>query len=538
MKVSLIAFIALLGNVSAAEQASSVASLASNKKERKLNGYYPVHSPTYHYPYFSTPYPTHRPPTPYPTGRAPTERPTPNPTPYPTPHPTPFVHAPTYPEPDHNNGYHPHPDHYPDDNHHDPNPQTRQTPHPTHHPTHRQTPYPTPRPTSRPTPHPTMRPTSDPTPYPTPEPTREPSPGPSPAPSPEPSAYPSAHPSLAPSSLPSAKPSSAPSKTPSDYPSLSPAPSSLEPTQSDEPSENPTQSEEPSENPTQSEEPSENPTESEEPSENPTESVEPTEVPTTGIAPLPTLPPILSPTPGLPTILQDLDDIICNPANDQVLGVFCILLRLFPDIIAALGGPVNAPSMELGNAQLLMLPFLIPGRKLQAQGDQTSLVATALDFEHKRQINVGSLNNLILQGVGVNRGTATSLINPPITVFAPTNAAFIRMSGNGILSFLTEGNREALKDILLFHMFNQEVHFGHLVCTDIIEMLNGDKTTTRCKNGFKFQVGVGSATNAEPKIVVADQEASNGVLHVVDEVIMPPISTMAPSLDPPTSAPS
>mmetsp|Transcript_11999 Transcript_11999/g.25397 ORF Transcript_11999/g.25397 Transcript_11999/m.25397 type:complete len:426 (-) Transcript_11999:213-1490(-) len=246
MKVSLIAFIALLGNVSAAEQASSVASLASNKKERKLNGYYPVHSPTYHYPYFSTPYPTHRPPTPYPTGRAPTERPTPNPTPYPTPHPTPFVHAPTYPEPDHNNGYHPHPDHYPDDNHHDPNPQTRQTPHPTHHPTHRQTPYPTPRPTSRPTPHPTMRPTSDPTPYPTPEPTREPSPGPSPAPSPEPSAYPSAHPSLAPSSLPSAKPSSAPSKTPSDYPSLSPAPSSLEPTQSDEPSENPTQSDKPS----------------------------------------------------------------------------------------------------------------------------------------------------------------------------------------------------------------------------------------------------------------------------------------------------
>mmetsp|Transcript_12000 Transcript_12000/g.25398 ORF Transcript_12000/g.25398 Transcript_12000/m.25398 type:complete len:505 (-) Transcript_12000:588-2102(-) len=392
---------------------------------------------------------------------------------------------------------------------------------------------PTPNPSDRPTPSPTPRPTNIPTPNPTPRPTPHPTSQPTPSPTTQPSAEPTREPSAAPSPQPSAAPFNL-----SEFPSTSPAPSSPEPTYSEEPSENPTQSEEPSENPTQSEEPSENPTESEEPSENPTESVEPTEVPTTGIAPLPTLPPILSPTPGLPTILQDLDDIICNPANDQVLGVFCILLRLFPDIIAALGGPVNAPSMELGNAQLLMLPFLIPGRKLQAQGDQTSLVATALDFEHKRQINVGSLNNLILQGVGVNRGTATSLINPPITVFAPTNAAFIRMSGNGILSFLTEGNREALKDILLFHMFNQEVHFGHLVCTDIIEMLNGDKTTTRCKNGFKFQVGVGSATNAEPKIVVADQEASNGVLHVVDEVIMPPISTMAPSLDPPTSAPS
>jgi len=104
------------------------------------------------------------------------------------------------------------------------------------------------------------------------------------------------------------------------------------------------------------------------------------------------------------------------------------------------------------------------------------------------------------------------------TIFAPNNSAFDALSRrlkNAIQNPLF------LSDILLYHGIKGKVLAADLVCDTTVTMANTEDTMTLCnEDGDFFQTGSGNF-DAFPKIVTTDVNACNGVIHVIDQVILP-----------------
>lgn len=115
-------------------------------------------------------------------------------------------------------------------------------------------------------------------------------------------------------------------------------------------------------------------------------------------------------------------------------------------------------------------------------------------------------------------GLGEALSSGSWTVFAPTNRAFTKL-GNTLDAVLAD--KPLLTDILLFHAVEGEVFSTDLECTARVKMANGDESRTVCRRGSVFQKGAGNPRNDMPEIISADIEACNGVIHVVDEVMLP-----------------
>ena len=101
----------------------------------------------------------------------------------------------------------------------------------------------------------------------------------------------------------------------------------------------------------------------------------------------------------------------------------------------------------------------------------------------------------------------------PMTVFAPTDAAFDALPEGTVENLLKPENKDQLIDILTYHVLP-----GAVMASDVnakkltVEMLNGDSATVTGWDGVKID----GAT-----VVSADIEATNGVIHVIDQVILP-----------------
>ena len=100
----------------------------------------------------------------------------------------------------------------------------------------------------------------------------------------------------------------------------------------------------------------------------------------------------------------------------------------------------------------------------------------------------------------------------PFTVFAPTDAAFAKLPDGTVESLLLPENKDKLAGILTYH-----VVAGKFMSTDLTDdmkaaTVQGTDITIDLDNG----VMVNDAT-----VVTADIEASNGVIHVIDKVILP-----------------
>ena len=97
------------------------------------------------------------------------------------------------------------------------------------------------------------------------------------------------------------------------------------------------------------------------------------------------------------------------------------------------------------------------------------------------------------------------------TVFAPTDDAFGRLPAGTIESLYKPENRETLYDVLAYHVI------GGSVTSDQLSSGAVDS-----KNGLPLQVGVGSQVTVNDATVrAADITASNGVIHVIDTVLIP-----------------
>ena len=100
----------------------------------------------------------------------------------------------------------------------------------------------------------------------------------------------------------------------------------------------------------------------------------------------------------------------------------------------------------------------------------------------------------------------------PFTVFAPTAQAFTD-AGIDLANFNTDEANQTLVDILTYHVVSGEVLSSALTDGMSVETLNGDNIT----------IGVGdNVTVNDATVTLAEVVASNGVIHVIDKVIMPP----------------
>ncbi len=102
----------------------------------------------------------------------------------------------------------------------------------------------------------------------------------------------------------------------------------------------------------------------------------------------------------------------------------------------------------------------------------------------------------------------------PFTVFAPTNAAFDQLPAGTVANLLKPASKENLRDILQYHVAVAVYRPEMLKNGMVLNMANGSNVTISVKDG-KITLN-GTAT------VVGTATASNGIVHVIDGVLLPP----------------
>ena len=103
----------------------------------------------------------------------------------------------------------------------------------------------------------------------------------------------------------------------------------------------------------------------------------------------------------------------------------------------------------------------------------------------------------------------------PFTVFAPTNAAFEKLPKGTVESLLKPENKDKLVAILTYHVVSGKVMAADVVKVNSAKSVQGGTIKVEVKEG-------GVVLNGNSKVVKTDIAASNGVIHVIDTVIMPP----------------
>jgi uncharacterized surface protein with fasciclin (FAS1) repeats len=101
----------------------------------------------------------------------------------------------------------------------------------------------------------------------------------------------------------------------------------------------------------------------------------------------------------------------------------------------------------------------------------------------------------------------------PFTVFAPTDEAFAALPAGTVEELLKPENKDQLTAILTYHVVPGKVMSGDLSNGMTAATVQGGEVTIMTEGGVKVN---------DANVTTADIEASNGVIHVIDKVIMPP----------------
>jgi uncharacterized surface protein with fasciclin (FAS1) repeats len=142
----------------------------------------------------------------------------------------------------------------------------------------------------------------------------------------------------------------------------------------------------------------------------------------------------------------------------------------------------------------------------------TGLVSIA-SAKNLVEIAAGSPDHTTLVAAVKAAGLAETLSGPgPFTIFAPTNAAFTKLPAGTVESLLKPENKAQLVAILTYHVVPAKVLAAD-VKSGAAPTVNG-KTLTVTANGMGVMVN-----NA--KVVATDLVGDNGVIHVIDTVILP-----------------
>jgi uncharacterized surface protein with fasciclin (FAS1) repeats len=170
----------------------------------------------------------------------------------------------------------------------------------------------------------------------------------------------------------------------------------------------------------------------------------------------------------------------------------------------------------------------IPSTFAQSMGEKTVMVGGAAMYPSKNIIQnaVNSKDHTTLVAAVKAAGLVDTLQGPgPFTVFAPTNEAFAQLPAGTVEDLLKPENKDKLVKILTYHVVSADAMADaikkmikddggkHTITTvsggKLVAMMKGDKIVLQDENG-------GAAT-----VTIANVNQSNGVIHVVDHVLLP-----------------
>lgn len=102
----------------------------------------------------------------------------------------------------------------------------------------------------------------------------------------------------------------------------------------------------------------------------------------------------------------------------------------------------------------------------------------------------------------------------PFTVFAPTDEAFAKLPADTLNNLLKPENKAMLRRVLTYHVVPGKVMASDVVKVSSAKAVSGDT--------LSIKVSGGAVTVDKARVVKTDIGASNGVIHVVDTVLLPP----------------
>lgn len=103
----------------------------------------------------------------------------------------------------------------------------------------------------------------------------------------------------------------------------------------------------------------------------------------------------------------------------------------------------------------------------------------------------------------------------PLTVFAPTDAAFAALPAGTVDNLLKPENKDQLVKVLTYH-----VVAGEVLAADVVKL---SSATTVEGADVAIDASSGKVMINDAQVVQADVDASNGVIHVIDKVLLPPM---------------
>lgn len=121
----------------------------------------------------------------------------------------------------------------------------------------------------------------------------------------------------------------------------------------------------------------------------------------------------------------------------------------------------------------------------------------------------------LVQAIEAAGLTETLSTGGPYTVFAPTNEAFEALPEGALDQLLQPENQEALTQVLTYHVLPQEVMAADVTTGEVDTVAGSPLTIT-------VDEATGAVTVNEASVVQTDIEASNGVIHAIDQVLLPP----------------
>jgi uncharacterized surface protein with fasciclin (FAS1) repeats len=131
------------------------------------------------------------------------------------------------------------------------------------------------------------------------------------------------------------------------------------------------------------------------------------------------------------------------------------------------------------------------------------------------KVAVGSKDHTTLVAALKQADLVTALSNAgPFTVFAPVNAAFDKLPAGTLDKLMKDENKADLQNILQYHVTTSSLKKEFFKDGQTLGMVNGDNITISVKDG-KVMLN-NSAT------IIASIQASNGMVHVIDGVLLPP----------------
>jgi uncharacterized surface protein with fasciclin (FAS1) repeats len=158
---------------------------------------------------------------------------------------------------------------------------------------------------------------------------------------------------------------------------------------------------------------------------------------------------------------------------------------------------------------------------VSAQGEKTVMVGGAAMYPSKNIIQnaVNSKDHTTLVAAVKAAGLVDTLEGKgPFTVFAPTNAAFSKLPAGTVDTLVKPENKAALTKILTYHVVPGKLEASDLTDGKKLKTVEGEDLTVKHADG---KIWIIDAKGDQSAVTISNVNQSNGVIHVVDTVLMP-----------------